>query len=179
MGKYKNLIGKKFGKLLVVSQADYKIQNKIVYFCKCECGNETFVKSCNLTRTTKPTRSCGCIRNDLNKTRSITHNKRHTKIYNIWSNMKQRCYNKNNKMYKYYGGRGIGVCEEWKNNFFAFYSWAVENGYENHLEKYGEKNTTIDRINNNGNYEPNNCRWATQLQQANNRRKRRTVTQVN
>ena len=90
MGKYKNLIGEKFGRLLVVSQTDYKLHNKIVYLCKCDCGNEVFVKSCNLTRTTRPTRSCGCIHNDLNKTRNIIHNMRNNRIYGVWANMKKK-----------------------------------------------------------------------------------------
>ena len=169
MGQYKDLIGKKFGKLLVISKADYKKNNKIVYVCQCDCGNKAFVKACNLTRTTRPTRSCGCIHKELNKTRGIKHNMRYNRIYGVWCTMNQRCSNPNYKGYKYYGGRGIKVCDEWKHNPQSFFEWAFDNGYNEHA-KTGD--CTIDRINVNGDYEPDNCRWVNMKIQASNKRKR-------
>ena len=97
-----------------------------------------------------------------------THNGRYTRLYNIWSKMKQRCYDKNHTYYNRYGGRGIVVCDEWKNDFTTFRKWAYENGYTDNL--------TIDRVNNNGNYEPTNCRWITLQDQCNNRSTTRLLT---
>lgn len=169
MGKYKNLIGEKFGRLTVVSRANYKINNKIVYECKCDCGNTVFIKSCNLTRNTRPTKSCGCIHAELNKTRGIVHNMRKHRLYPIWAGMKYRCHNTNSPVYEYYGGRGIKICDEWANSFMTFYNWAINNGYD---EKAEIGKCTIDRINVDGNYEPNNCRWVDMKVQVNNRRKK-------
>lgn len=97
-----------------------------------------------------------------------THGMRNTRLYNIWINMKSRCHNKNNKFYNRYGGRGIIICDEWKNSFINFYNWSIENGYM--------KNLTIDRINNDGNYEPNNCKWSNMKEQCNNRSSNINIT---
>ena len=175
--KGKDLIGKRFGRLLVIKQIgiDKRTRQK-KWLCKCDCGKEKETITSYLT--SGDTKSCGCLRREselknLEKGRgknTIKHGMHNTRIYQIWADMKERCFNINNKAYKNYGERGIKVCDEWidkKNGFINFYNWAIKNGYKEYL--------TIDRINVNGNYEPSNCRWATWKQQANNRRMTRKI----
>lgn len=149
----KNLEGQKFGKLTVI-KFEYK-KNYIDYYkCKCECGKEKIIRGYDLK--SGKTKSCGCVA----KGNHTIHKKSKTKLYWVWQSMKARCNNENNKRYKHYGGRGIKVCEEWSNDYSNFHNWAVQNGYKEGL--------TIDRIDVNKNYEPNNCRWVTKEVQANN-----------
>ena len=105
---------------------------------------------------------------DWRENMSYTHGLSGTRIYHIWEGIKKRCYNQNEKCYCHYGGRGIIVCDEWEDDFLAFYRWAMANGYSDEL--------TIDRIDNDGNYEPSNCRWATTKEQSTNRRNNQYVT---
>lgn len=163
--KGKDLIKQKFGRLLVVNRA-YTKNHKVYWECICDCGKTTFVHTSNLR--CNRTQSCGCLKIEHLVDRSTTHKQRHTKLYEVWKTIKQRCFNKNNISYHNYGGRGITICDEWKNDFNSFYEWSMANGYKEGL--------TIDRINNNGNYEPSNCRWTTKLVQANNTRTNRYVT---
>lgn len=163
--KCEDLTNKKIGRLTVLEFFGYK-NNKVIWKCRCDCGNITYVVHGNLIHNS--TKSCGCLQKELLSKRSITHNLTKTKIYSTWIDIKKRCYNVNSISYCNYGGRGITVCDEWKNDFKSFYNWSMQNGYDETL--------SIDRINNNGNYEPSNCRWVDRKTQNNNTRHNHYIT---
>lgn len=170
MGVLIDLTGQKYGRLTVLNRA--KSVNKHTFWkCVCECGNNVVVDSYNLRNG--HTQSCGCYRQEvLEKARSpfiTTHGMSRTRFYRIWRSMKKRCHDEKHPYYKDYGGRGISVCEEWRFSFENFYCDMYQS-YLEHVEKYGEKDTTIDRVDNNGNYVYNNCKWSTQLEQHRNTR---------
>ena len=147
----------KYGKLTILDTAFYKNGNRYVN-CICDCGNKKAILFNNIKRGL--VKSCGCIV----KTRN---GKSKTKLFVSYKHMIDRCYRVNDISYKNYGGRGIIVCDDWKNDFMSFYNWAIENGYKDGL--------TIDRINTNGNYEPTNCRWVSMQIQQNNRSNNRIL----
>jgi len=168
MGQLIDLTNEKFGRLTVIEKTDKRGSGGAVFWrCVCSCGKTTDVSSSCLRGN--QTKSCGCLFLDLasqkGKNKKI-HGKSETRIYRIWSNMKSRCYSTTNKKYPSYGGRGIIVCDRWKDSFANFY------------EDMGEPplDCSLDRIDVNGNYEKQNCRWATQKEQQNNRRDNVIIT---
>ena len=136
-----------------------------MWHCICDCGAEKDVEASSLK--CGDTKSCGCYHNENQGNLARTHGLSKHPLYRIFRKMVERCENQNCKSYKDYGGRGIKICDEWRTDFFSFYAWANANGYEAGL--------SIERINNDGNYEPSNCRWATKIEQNTNRRTSRFI----
>lgn len=163
--KFIDLTGQKYGRLTVLERAENTKSGRTQWLCKCDCGKQTVVKADNLRNG--HTSSCGCYSRETAKIRNTTHNKTGTRLHGIWNGMRQRCCKDNCEAYKWYGGRGIKVCDEWLHDFQAFYEWSMSNGYKDDL--------TLDRIDVNGNYEPSNCRWATWKEQSINTRRNHIV----
>lgn len=163
-----DLTGQKFGRLTVIQRVAKPKERKskeAFWLCKCDCGNERIVSGYEIRSGN--TKSCGCYHKDLASQVHKKHGYCGTRLYRIYYKMKERCYKPSNDNYKYYGGLGITICDEWLNDFSTFAMWSIENGY-------GE-NLTIDRKDNTKGYSPDNCRWITIQEQQRNRRKRGTV----
>ena len=166
MPAFKDLTGQRFDRLTVIERCIDANLHGTVWKCKCDCGNVVDVFAGNLTRG--HTKSCGCLRIETTIESHTTHNLVNHPLYIVWGSMKKRCTNPNCDAYHNYGGRGITICNEWLDNFKAFYDWAISNGYTSGL--------TLDRIDNDGNYEPSNCRWVDKATQVSNRRNTRFIT---
>lgn len=165
----KDMTGQRFGRLQVLEQVSRSRSGQIIWLCVCDCGNQTRVDGSQLRR--KKTSSCGCLRREL--AQQPTHDMSKSAIYKVWNSMNQRCRNANSPMYSDYGGRGISVCLEWQDSFETFRDHVAA------LDNYAEKGYSIDRIDNDGDYEPGNVRWATRAEQVRNRRSTRLITYNN
>lgn len=162
-------IGDKVGRLTVVDIEKIVKGNETRMFCicQCDCGNIKKIRMDSLTAKNGKTQSCGCYAKEMSSRRKSTHKMTDTITYQSWFSMRSRCFNPNNPSYSHYGAIGISVCERWRNSFVNF------------LTDMGErpsKDYSIDRIDVNGDYEPNNCRWATQIQQQNNKKNNNNIT---
>ena len=155
-----DLTGQRFGMLTAIKPIGLNNHGKMIWKCICDCGNTAMPVGSSLKSGNSKT--CGCTRMKNLRKSTTKHGFRHHPLYTVWRHMKNRCANSNNWAYKWYGGRGITVCDKWINDAKAFILWALDNGWEKGLQ--------IDRIDNDGNYEPSNCRFVTPKENANNRR---------
>lgn len=161
-----DLTGQRFGRLLVLEKTDKRIKRGIVYKCLCDCGNIYYAISSKLKRG--GVKSCGCLFKEKQ------HFACKQPIHRVWTDINTRCYNKNRNQYYLYGGRGIKVCDEWLGSnpkgFSSFYDWAMSNGYKEEYLENGRNKWTLDRIDCDKDYSPENCRWITNKEQQSNKR---------
>lgn len=162
------IVGEKIGKLTVLERTDKRYRGNVVYKCICECGNICYKSRASLIKNSG-IKGCGCY-----EPKKKYYNK-NARLYQLWCCIKKRCLDERPKTAKTYKLRGITICDEWKKDFNKFQEWALQNGYREEILPNGLNKWTIDRIDTNGNYEPNNCRFITVKQQARNTRKNRII----
>lgn len=167
MGKKGDLTGRRFGRLTVISEDDARWSGSVVWLCKCDCGNYKRVRASHLKRGAVI--SCGCY----NKQKDFVHGESNTRLHHIWACMLDRCTNPNSAEADRYIDRGIKVCDEWLNSYEAFAEWSKANGY---IEDAKRGDCTLDRIDNDGDYSPSNCRWVDMKVQGRNRRNNHLLT---
>lgn len=166
MSEAKNLTGRRFGRLLALKPTDERRGKCVVWECQCDCGNIAYVRSGDLLSGNNI--SCGCRKKEYYEEGTVRkHGEINTRLYYIWISMKNRCNNPKNPSFKNYGARGIFVCDEWQENYDCFKTWAYENGYNDKAD-FGK--CTIDRIDNDKGYSPENCRFVDMKTQVHNRR---------
>lgn len=163
-----DLTNRKLGRLTVLEMVGISESRRNLWLCQCDCGNRAVVPATSLV--SGHTQSCGCLMRETVSRQFTTHGESNSRLYTVWSGMINRCESPRHNAYKHYGGRGIKLCDEWRNSYEAFRDWAYANGYDENAE-YGD--CTIDRIDVNGNYEPSNCRWVDAKTQAKNQRPRK------
>lgn len=161
-----NLIGNKYGMLTVIEKGESTKRGKLTWKCRCDCGNIKKKSVNGYDLKSGKVKSCGCYYSISNARRNVTHGDTSSRLYRIWQGVKARCYRKSTKEYAYYGGKGINVCKDWL-EYLKFKEWAYNNGYSDKL--------TLDRIDNNKGYFPDNCRWVSYTIQARNRSNNRVV----
>ena len=165
-----DISGQRFGRLIAIERVEVPNSTRAMWRCKCDCGNEKITSGVNLRRG--KALSCGCLHKEtvakINKETKTKHGESQSRLYSIWRGMKKRCYCKKHEAYHNYGGRGISICDDWLSSFEKFQKWALSHGYD--------KSMTIDRVDVNGNYEPQNCRFITKAEQSRNRRTNHLLT---
>ncbi len=160
-----NLTGRRFGRLVVLGFSGERRSRAPLWVCQCDCGNFCFVRSTDLTNHS--TRSCGCLAREESAARLLKHGLAHGDLYRIWERMISRCHNPVNPAFADYGGRGIKVCQRWRDSVQAFVA---------DMGKRPSRKYSVNRKDNNGDYEPSNCEWATDLEQARNTRRNHFIT---